>query len=103
MKTYTISYSEEAKQDLIEIKSYIKYNLGEPKIAEKIISKIKEKINILKINPESFALIDEEYIKKMEMRKIIAENYIIFYIINKDNVEIVRIMYNKTNWIKLLK
>ena len=47
MKTYTISYSEEAKQDLIEIKSYIKYNLVEPKIAEKIISKIKEKINIL--------------------------------------------------------
>ena len=42
MKTYSIVYSEEAKQDLINIKSYIKYNLKEPKIAEKLISKIKK-------------------------------------------------------------
>ena len=43
MKTYSIIYSEEAKQDLIDIKSYIKYNLKEPKIAEKLISKIKNR------------------------------------------------------------
>lgn len=43
MKTYSIVYSEEAKQDLINIKSYIKYNLKEPKIAEKLISKIKNR------------------------------------------------------------
>ena len=43
MKTYSIIYSEEAKQDLINIKSYIKYNLKEPKIAEKLISKIKNR------------------------------------------------------------
>ena len=42
MKTYSIIYSEEAKQDLINIKSYIKYNLKEPKTAEKLISKIKK-------------------------------------------------------------
>lgn len=42
MKTYSIIYSEEAKQDLIDIKSYIKYNLKEPKTAEKLISKIKK-------------------------------------------------------------
>ena len=43
MKTYSIVYSEEAKQDLINIKSYIKYNLKEPIIAEKLISKIKNR------------------------------------------------------------
>lgn len=43
MKTYSIVYSEEAKQDLINIKSYIKYNLKEPKTAEKLISKIKNR------------------------------------------------------------
>ena len=103
MKTYSIVYSEEAKQDLINIKSYIKYNLKEPKIAEELISKIKNEVETLKSNPESFALIDEEYIKRMEMRKIIIKNHIIFYIINNNNVEIVRIMNSRRNWIKLLK
>ena len=103
MKTYSIVYSEEAKQDLINIKSYIKYNLKEPKIAEELISKIKNEVETLKSNPESFALIDEEYIRRLEMRKIIVENHIIFYIINNNNVEVVRIMNSRRNWIKLLK
>ena len=103
VKTYSIVYSEEAKQDLINIKSYIKYNLKEPKIAEELISKIKNEVETLKSNPESFALIDEEYIRRLEMRKIIVKNHIIFYIINNNNVEIVRIMNSRRNWIKLLK
>lgn len=57
----------------------------------------------LKNNPESFALIDEEYIRRLGMRKIIVESHIIFYIINNNNVEIVRIMNSRRNWIKLLK
>lgn len=103
MKTYKLLYSEEAKQDLINIKRYIKYNLKEPEIAEKLISKIKEKVGKLKNNPESFALIDEEYIRTMKIRKIIVEKYIIFYSINNGYIEIVRIMNSKRNWINLIK
>ena len=45
MKKYNIEYSKEAKEDLIEIKSYIKYNLQESNIAQKLISKIIKEIN----------------------------------------------------------
>ena len=41
MKKYKVEYSKEAKYDLIEIKQYIKYNLQEPEIASKLITKIK--------------------------------------------------------------
>ena len=34
MKKYNIEYSKEAKQDLIGIKKYIKYNLQEPEIVK---------------------------------------------------------------------
>lgn len=40
MKKYNIEYSNESRKDLIEIKQYIKYNLQEPEIAQKLISKI---------------------------------------------------------------
>ena len=37
-------YSKESKQDLVDIKKYIKYNLQEPNIADKLITKIRKEI-----------------------------------------------------------
>ena len=104
MNKYITHYSEEAKQDIIEIKRYIKYNLQEPDIANKLLSKIKKAIEDIKNNPEVYAIIDDDFIKKLEIRKIIVDNYIIFYRIKSDSIEIVRVrvIYGRRNWIKLL-
>ena len=102
MKKYNIEYSKESKEDLIEIKQYIKYNLQEPEIANKLISKIRKSIRTLKDNPEIYAIIDDDIIRKLEIRKLIVDNYIIFYRIKNDSIEIVRIMYGSRNWINLL-
>jgi addiction module RelE/StbE family toxin len=99
---YNIEYSKESKQDLIGIKQYIKYNLQEPETAQKLISKIRNEINNVKNNPEIYAIIDDELIKKLEIRKMIVDNYIIFYRIKNNNIEIVRVMYGRRNWINLL-
>lgn len=102
MNKYSIEYSKESKQDLIGIKQYIKYNLQEPETAQRLISKIRTEINNLKNNPEIYAIIDDELIKKLEIRKLIVDNYIVFYRIKKDDIEIVRVMYGRRNWINLL-
>ena len=102
MSKYKIEYSKDSKQDLIGIKQYIKYNLQEPKIAENLINKIRVEINNLKDNPEIYSIIDEDIIKKLEIRKLIVDNYIVFYRVKNDTIEIVRIMYGRRNWINLL-
>ena len=102
MTKYNIEYSKEAKQDLIGIKQYIKYNLQELETAQKLISEIRYEINNLKHNPEIYQIIDDDFIKKIEIRKLIVNNYIVFYRIKKENIEIVRIMYGRRNWIDLL-
>ena len=102
MAKYSIEYSKESKQDLIGIKKYIKYNLQEPEIAQKLILEIRNEINNLKHNPEIYSIIDDDLIKKLEIRKLIVNNYIVFYRIKKENIEIVRIMYGRRNWINLL-
>ncbi len=102
MKKYNIEYSLDAKQDLIEIKQYIKYNLQEPEIAQKLILKIRKEISTLKNNPEIYTIIDDDIIKKLEIRKLIIDNYIVFYRIKNNNIQIVRIMYGRRNWINLL-
>ncbi len=102
MKNYNIEYSEESRQDIINIKRYIKYNLQEPTTAQKLISKIKKEINYLKNNPKIYAIIDDDFIKKLEIRKLIVDNYIVFYRVKSDIIQIVRIMYGRRNWINLL-
>ncbi len=102
MEKYNIEYSKEARQDLTGIKQYIKYNLQEPETAQKLIYKIRKEINNLKNNPEIYAIIDDDFIKKFEIRKLIVDNYIVFYRIKNDSIEIVRVMYGRRNWVNLL-
>lgn len=102
MKKYNIEYSKESKEDLMGIKQYIKYNLQEPEIANRLISNIRKSIKTLKDNPKIYTIIDDEMIRRLEIRKLILDNYIVFYRIKDDSIEIVRIMYGRRNWINLL-
>ena len=101
MDKHKIQFSKDARMDLIDIYSYIKYNLHEPAIAKKMIERIREEINKLKDNPTIYAVIKDEIIKKREIRKIKVNNYIIFYRVEEKN-KIVRIMYGRRNWTKIL-
>ena len=102
MEKYNIEYSKESKEDLIGIKQYIKYNLQEPKIAQKLITKIRNEIDYLKYNPKIYSIIEDDLIKRFKIRKLIVDNYIVFYRIKSDNIEIVRIMYGRRNGLDLL-
>ena len=104
MGKYNIEYSKDSKEDLIGITKYIKYDLQEPDISKKLIKKIRTEINNLIDNPQKHAIIDDDFIRRLEIRKINVDNYIVFYKINskKNAIQIVRIMYGKRNWINLL-
>ena len=104
MNKYKIQFSKDSRKDLIDIYSYIKYNSQEPAIAKKLIEKIRGETNKLKDNPTIYAVIKDEIIKKREIRKIKVNNYIVFYKVEEKNkiVEIVRIMYGRRNWAKIL-
>ena len=102
MYNYDIQYSKESKQDLIEIKKYIKEILQEPETSHKLITRIRKEIETLKANPEIYAIIDEDMIRNLEIRKLIIDNYIVFYRIKKDKIQIVRVMYGRRDWVKLL-
>ena len=56
----------------------------------------------MKYSPEIYAIIDDDIIKKLEIRKLIVDNYIVFFRIKNDSIQIVRIMYGRRNWINLL-
>ena len=101
---YEIKLSIKAKDDLKSIVLYIKNNLNEPAIANKYAKIIREEIQTLGYSPQKFAVIDDNSVKDLNLRKLIIKNYIAFYRVNEENkvVNVERILYGASNWINEL-
>ena len=104
MNKYNIEITEPAENDLNEIGYYIKYDLLEPEIALKTIEKISNKILELEYMPFRNELVKDERLSLQGIRKLIIDNYIVFYNVSENvkMVTIIRILYAKRNWIDLL-
>lgn len=104
MSMYDIQITEPAEKDLYEIGAYISKELLEPETAKKIISTIAKKINSLEDMPLRNALVADDRLAYKGIRKIMVDNYIIFYIVTEEIkvVTIVRILYSRRDWMNLL-
>jgi len=88
--------------ELDKIYLYIRNNLNEQKIAEKIVKNITEKISNLKYFPLANKLLKRN--KNFEYRKFIIKNYIIIYKINLKEKEVnILHIYNQKQKIKTKK
>ena len=101
---YKIEMSIKAKEDIKDLLIYIKSELNEPTIASKYSKIIKEELKTLTYLPQKFAIIDDETIKDLEIRKLNIKNHIAFYRINEDRkiVNVERILYSGSDWINKL-
>lgn len=105
MKTYRVQITEDAKEDIKEIVSYIKGELKEPQIAMQHKKAFKDAIMKLKDSANIYNVIDEELIEISDIRKVNVKNFMIFYRINKneDIVQVFAVFYSKSNWQSNLK
>lgn len=104
MDKYDIEITEPAENDLSEIRRYIAEELFEPREAENIINRIAEAILGLEEIPLRYALVTDERLAVNGIRKLIIDNYIVFYIVTEGNrtVTIVKILYVRRDWLNLL-
>ena len=89
-----------AQEDLEKIFYYIAVELVNPEAASNLIDKFEIKFEELLLFPLSYPLIESKLIFQIDLRKCIVDNYIIVYFYNEKNniVEIVRVIYSKTNY-----
>jgi toxin ParE1/3/4 len=104
MDRYSIEITEPAEIDLSEIGFYIAKELLEPSIAQKVVDQIGEAILKLEEFPFRNALVADEKLATQGIRKIIVENYLVFYIVAEESkrVTIVRILYGRRDWLNML-
>lgn len=104
MKIYKVLMTQPAADDLKGISAYISNELREPVAAKKLVNKIKEAVTSFSELPTRHALISDEYLAAVGIRRIMIDNYMIFYIVSEKDatVTVVRILNGKREWVYLL-
>jgi len=100
---YKIRYLHIAQKDLQDIVLYFLYNLKSPQAAMNFIETFNESVLRLKKYPYAYKLYQPQDPIESEYRFLPVKNYLVFYIVTENIVEIHRIIYAKMNLEKLIK
>jgi addiction module RelE/StbE family toxin len=102
---YRLRFSKLFKRDVDSCYNYIKNRLEAPMAADNLIKEITESLYKIKENPNIRPLVQDKYLASLGYRLLNVKNYCIFYIVDDDNkhINIIRFLYNKRNWINILK
>ena len=102
---YSYRFTEKAEQDFDEILRYISVDLANPTAAQNLGRKIFEQINVVRSFPDSGAPVDNEILSDKSVRKLLVDNYILYYKAHYDEkiIFIIRIVYGKRNLDDILK
>jgi len=91
-----------AQQDMEQIFSYIAVELCNPTAAIGQINDFEKAFENVCVFPESCPYVNNEYVKDKSLRKLIVNNYIAFYRIRNNEIQVVRVLYGMRNYEALL-
>ena len=91
-----------AQADMEQIFRYISEDLCNPTAALGQINDFEKAFDNICIFPESCPIIRNEYVKDGSLRKLIVNNYIAFYRVKDNEIQIIRVLYGMRNYEKLL-
>jgi len=99
---YKLKISPKAKNDLAEIKDYISKELGNPRAAINLVSKIAKKIRGLTEYPGIGSPLSSVLDIQTDYCFLVCDNYLIFYRYEDGVVFVSRILYGRRNYTRIL-
>ena len=100
MEHYNIEIFPTAKQDLLDIISYL--NTLSPDTALKNYDLLIEEISSLSELPERYPHPKDLALKAKGYRYLLVKNYLVFYVVSGKTVQIRRILYARRDYSSLL-
>jgi len=97
-----IRYTPEAEEDLAGIKEYIAEQLINPVASINTVTKITKRIRELKKFPELGARLSSIIDIDTDYRFLVCANYLTFYRVDRNDVYVIRVLYGKRDYIKIL-
>jgi len=101
---YTLKFTPKAEEDLDGIYGYIAIKLFAETAAESLMDKIENAFMRLEEYPFSCSYVFDEPLKSRGYRKLIVDNYIAFYLVNKSEKQVIimRVLYGASDYKNVL-
>lgn len=103
MREYPVKITEKALGDMNGIYEYIALNLQSPENAMGQYNKIADAALELGFFLEKFRLVDFEPERSQGLRRMLANNYSVFYVFKDETVTVTRLLYSASDIEKRLK
>ena len=100
MEQYKVAISPTAQNDFLDITEHM--SNSDPEEAARYYELFMEKVELLKTMPEVCPLAKDAQLRLRAYRMLSVENYIIFFVVNVNTVEIRRILYAKRQYERLV-
>lgn len=97
MTHYKIHISDEALNDMASIYEYIADELLAPDTAMGQYNRIADAIETLDQMPERIKLMESEPEKSRGLRRLVVDNYAVFFIISDDVVIVTNVLYGASD------
>ncbi|MBE7067909.1 MAG: type II toxin-antitoxin system RelE/ParE family toxin [Clostridiales bacterium] len=95
---YQLKIFPMAQLDMEQIFDYIAVELCNPTAAIAQINDFEKAFDNVCAFPESCPYIHNEYVKDKSLRKLIVNNYVDFYRIQNNEIQVVRVLYGMRNY-----
>lgn len=99
---YQLKIFPMAQLDMEQIFDYIAVELCNPTAAIGQINDFEKAFDNVCTFPESCPYINNEYVKEKSLHKLIVNNYIAFYRVRDNEIQVVRVLYGMRNYEALL-
>ena len=97
MEQYKVEITKEALQDMEDMYNYIALELLSSENAMGQYNRIADEILTLDTFPQRYRIMDSEPEKQMELRRMIVDNYSVFYTIRADKVIVADVLYTASD------
>lgn len=103
MMQYNIQITDEALEDMEQLYNYIAYVLLSPENVMGQYNRIADAILTLDTFPERFRIMDSEPEHSKEIRRMLVDNYSVFFVIQYDKVVVTDVLYSASDIDRRLK
>ncbi|MBO6333642.1 type II toxin-antitoxin system RelE/ParE family toxin [Enterococcus faecium] len=101
--SYHLHITSVAQRDISQAADYIEFVLKNPKAADDLLEETDQKINALLPFPQEHPIVEDKLLAAWGIRFTQIKNYLAFYVIEENQVTVIRFLYAKSDWISILK
>lgn len=92
---YTLRYLPLFEEELTDIVNHIKYKLKNPSAADNLVTEVEKAIIKRSLSPLSFEPCHSIYGREHDYYRIYVKNYVVYYVVIDDVMEVRRIVYSR--------